>query len=275
MKDPLQTSSDMFATTFRQVREYAQKNPAIIIAFSGGKESCVCMDLAVRSGFQAIYPFYLYTIPGLEVIENQLAWAQGFWNIPFIAQYPSGVMHQAFKFGLYRPNHIAFDHMPVFGPSDVHKLIVQDFGCRTIMTGIRGADSVSRRRMASRGIQQIGYYHPIVKWNKWHIMAYLKLRNIPLPPSAGGATSDIGIDVRSALWLYREHPEDFARMERVFPYYRAILCRKLWYDIPTDKELGLDTNKLTESRRKFTPKKRPSKKTRNAEREFLSGFQGE
>lgn len=236
-------AKDIFSETFKKCCDFAKECPQILIGFSGGKESCCIADLAVRAGFQNIVPFYLYTIPGLGVIDRQLEWAMKFWGFPQIHQYPAGIMHNAFKFGWYRPSHQAFDKMPAFGPSDVHKLIRQDFGISTIMLGIRAADSITRRRMAARGIQQRAYFHPLEKWTKWDVLAYLKIRNIPLPPSAGGATSDIGLDYRAALWLHREYPDDFEKMAKVFTYYRAIVTRKLLYDIPTDKELGWDQDR--------------------------------
>lgn len=57
------------AETIARVREHQSET---LLAFSTGKDA-IAAWLAVRDSFEAVHPYYLYLVPGLEFVEESLA----------------------------------------------------------------------------------------------------------------------------------------------------------------------------------------------------------
>ena len=74
---------------------------------------------------------------------------------------------------------------------------------------------------------------PIINWNKFHLLSYMKAHNIPMPESDGRNSSSMDLHPKNILWLHDNHYEDFVTFEKVFPYIRAIVKRREWYQIPS------------------------------------------
>jgi hypothetical protein len=70
-------------------------------------------------------------------------------------------------------------------------------------------------------------------WNKFDILSYLKLNNIPVPKSSGVA-SGVDLSRESLMFLYSEWPRDFEKIEQYFPYIRALILREKWF--PNDSK---------------------------------------
>lgn len=74
-----------FTETSRILQEQARKHPAVLVSFSGGKDSLAVLDLCCRA-FNHVVAFYMYLVPGLRHIEERLEWAKAKYGIE-ILQY--------------------------------------------------------------------------------------------------------------------------------------------------------------------------------------------
>jgi hypothetical protein len=76
------------------------------------------------------------------------------------------------------------------------------------------------------------------------VYAYLKARNIPVPQESidmGAKGAGVDLHPDSLLWIYDNHPDDFRKIERVYPYVRAAVYRREWYGIGKDYRKGRAT----------------------------------
>ena len=60
-------------------RTMAEECDTAILAFSTGKDS-IAAWLQLRKYFKHVIPYYCYTVPGLEFVENSLAYYEDFFG---------------------------------------------------------------------------------------------------------------------------------------------------------------------------------------------------
>lgn len=61
----------MGSLLFEPIKTQARLTDSVIVGFSGGKDSIVCLDLCMRY-FQNVKPYFMYLVPGLEFQEDML-----------------------------------------------------------------------------------------------------------------------------------------------------------------------------------------------------------
>ena len=57
--------------TLAELQGRRLQSDACLVAFSGGKDSLVVMDMSLRS-FSRVEAFFMYLVPGLESVELEL-----------------------------------------------------------------------------------------------------------------------------------------------------------------------------------------------------------
>lgn len=217
--------------TLETLRKLRERHASALVAFSGGKDSWVILDLARRS-FERVEAFFMYLIPpvwdgrGLEVVETQLDKARAL-----------GVrVHQLPHWGLIRtlaagalceppPNHarIIPDAWTI---RDVYDSARAMSGIELVLTGAKASDSLWRRRTLAMGSMDHGEIaYPVKGWHKLDVLEYLRARHIELPSSSGRSATGVGLTEPSLLWLHREHPADFRKLCEWFPYAEAVVLR--------------------------------------------------
>ena len=197
-----------------------------LVAFSGGKDSLVVMDLCMRS-FSRVEAFFMYLVPGLECVEAELELARARWGVP-IRQYPHWLLHRLVKNSVYCASHWSNDSLPEWKLADVYALALLDSGLPQLATGAKRVDSGWRRRFMSTQREDQVFY-PIAQWHKYDVLAYLKARGIALPPSSGKSATGIDLSTPSLLWLHDTFPDDFRRVCEVFPFAEAVVWRRKFY----------------------------------------------
>lgn len=213
--------------TIEQLQKESMTNKSILVSYSGGKDSLVVLDLCC-SVFKHVVCFFMYFIPGLEVCERQLRFAKERWGVEII-QYPHWLLSRVLKNGIYCNNYYKLDDLPELGPNDIYAVARADTGIELIATGQKRSDTLHRRRNLSS--PQRNVIHPIKDWNKHEVLAYLRMRNIPVPDSSGAAVTGIDLSTKNLLWLYDNHPEDFKKLCKVFPYAETVVWRRAWYGV--------------------------------------------
>lgn len=225
----------VFQTTFRSMERLSAAQSEVLVAYSGGKDSLAVLDICCKV-FPVVRAFFKFTVPNLEFCETQIRWAKERYNVDVI-QFPSIGVLESFRDGVWCDG-IDLD-VPTGGyPLKVSFRYAQELaGIKVITTGMKDADGLKRRQFFAN-IRDGGdpfwndVIHPIRDWRKKDVLDYLKVNNIPLPKAeAGAVTTGVGLDHDSLCWLHDDHPEDFKKLLRWFPYAEAAIKRREWYGL--------------------------------------------
>lgn len=214
--------------TDRVLREARESANSIIVAYSGGKDSRVVMDLCVRN-FTHVKAFFMEFIPNLDSVELELDEARARWGVE-IVKYPHWIARKAIAMETYTNSWYEHDTLPEWNLQDVYAIAMLDLQIGKIATGAKASDSAWRRRFMST-FKPKDVINPIASWMKYDVISYLKAHGIPVPESSGHSATGIDLSVPSLLWLHDQHPQDFDRLLRVFPFAQAVVERRRLYGI--------------------------------------------
>lgn len=216
-----------------EVRE--QFGPKTLLAFSRGKDA-IAAYVALRGSrlFDDIVPYHLYLVPGLEFVEESLAYYEGVFgrkihNLPHPSFYK-----QLNRFLFQTParaSTIAAANLPEFSYVDVVNLVGKAEGVVDPMaaSGVRAADSPMRRiALMTHGAissRQRNYY-PVWDWGIDRLVAAIKSSGIALPVDYElfGRSFD-GIDLRFMLPLKKRRPADYRKVVEWFPLVELEIWR--------------------------------------------------
>jgi len=217
----------VFLDSAREISQLAAQHDAVLVAFSGGKDSLAVMDLC-RRAFKRVAGFFMAFVPGLRCDDERLAIAVS-WGVE-VRHYPHWGFLDCLRSGVYCNNGAAHDRIPKLAHFDIYRIASADFGIPLIVTGMKASDSASRRKNLVRRLTKETIRHPISQWRDFDVMAYLQLHAIPLPPSPKGRRS-AGVDLKgeSLVWLYENYPDDFEKVCQWFPYAEAVIHRERLY----------------------------------------------
>lgn len=209
--------------TIAAVRE---RQPETLLAFSTGKDA-IAAWLAIRDHFEAVHPYYLYLVPGLEFVDESLAYYERFFGAR-IARLPHPSLHRWLNACVFQPPErasvILQAGLPMHDYSDIRKVMIEDRGLQADMLvadGVRAADSPMRRIAIGRhgpiSLAQ-GRYHPIWDWRKADLVAEFERSGVRLPEDYRmfGRSFD-GLDARFLVPLKRHRPQDYRRVLDWFP----------------------------------------------------------
>lgn len=215
----------LFDDTLNELKRVAAEHPCILVAYSGGKGSRVILDLCTKS-FSKVVCFYMYLVPGLKFIEEQLQWAIDRYKIEML-YYPTASLSTILKSGIYCDPRYEYDSIPKLKFKDVMATVMDDTGIDLIAMGARSSEGIHRRKNLSS--KSRGVIYPIKKWNKFEVLTYCKTHDIPIPDSLRKDMSGVNLEDKTLLWLHDNYPEDFKRMERMFPYIMVPIMRRKFY----------------------------------------------
>lgn len=207
---------------------YAKASDSVLVAFSGGKDSLVCLDLCVRM-FKKVTPFFLYFVPGLEHCEKQLQYAKDKYGLTVI-QYPHWLLFRCLKYGIFCENNERCYRIPDLKINDIHKAIIHDTGVPFVCQGAKKSDSMWRRRYFSINKFDKVFY-PLKEWNKRDVLAYLRLNKISIPDNEGTNASGVDLSTPFILWCYDNYPQDYQKIREIFPFVEAIIKRREWFNV--------------------------------------------
>lgn len=228
----------MWNDTLNQLSEWSSEYESALVAFSGGKDSLCVMDLACKT-FKKVAGFYMYFVPGLQMIEDQIKAAEDRWGVQ-IVQIPHFSFIATLREGQFCDLTAEHEKLPDLNLKDVYAWMLAASGADLLLTGAKDADGIQRRqffenveRQAEAGDviwQSIGY--PIKGWRKRDVVEYLNANKIPLPPSPKGVTtSGVQLKHNYACWLAENYPDDWAKILRWFPYAHAMIKRREFFGV--------------------------------------------
>jgi hypothetical protein len=217
------------AETMRVLQGVRDRTREVAVAFSGGKDSLVVMEMATRM-FDRVVPFFLYLVPGLECVEQELGIAKTRWGLE-VLHLPHYGLGDIIRNGMYCPNTIRQDDLQTFSFADACSLACHKAGVPVALTGMKRADS-TRRAMILKQNKSEEWAHPLIGWNRYDVIGYLKQAGIPYD-----ADSSVlhGMTTAALLRMYDKWPRDFAKMAEVFPYLPAVVWRRTFYGVEPAK----------------------------------------
>lgn len=202
------------------IKTQARVTDSVIVAFSGGKDSIVTLDLCFRY-FKNVKPFFMYICPDLSFQERMLEWYERKYQTEII-RLPHMDVSEFFHYGSFRAPDITF---PIVSINDIYKYVRLKTDIWWISAGERINDSIVRRAMMKKSGSidvQRGRFYPISAWNKKEVMQYIKYHNLYLSQDS----RKLGFSFRSLeghelLMLKQNFPEDYQKILHLYPFAGA------------------------------------------------------
>lgn len=219
------------------VREACGHDKALL-SFSCGKDSWAAW-LSARDHFD-FQPYYLYLVPGLEFVEDYLAYAEQLLGKRVI-RLPHPSFYRLLNNAIFQPPErlrtIWAADLPSWEYEDLAAAVIEDCGLPEnswVANGVRAADSPMRRAalMKNHGVNaNRRQFSPCWDWNKARLLEELTRANIKLPIDykVFGRSFD-GIDLRFLIKIREHFPRDYATILEWFPLADMEIAR---YDFHT------------------------------------------
>lgn len=204
---------------------------AVCVAFSGGKDSLVCMDLCTQQ-FSRVEAFFMYLCRGLRCVEEPLEGYAKRWGVK-IHYVPHWDRARLMKYAVASMHVDGAENLPTLKQRDIENYVKQQTGIGLFCYGERASDSFVRRFYTrdNDGLRLRGNpkLYPIWDWLDADVYGYMRARRIPAPGRFGREQrpkmSAMSLRDETVLWLRDHHPEDFRTLCKSFPFLEALLPR--------------------------------------------------
>lgn len=215
----------MSTVLYDPIKTQAKVTDSVIVAFSGGKESVVTLDLCFRY-FKHVVPFFMYICPELSFQEKTLEWYEKKYQTEII-RLPHMDVSEFFHYGSFR---IPDPTYPIVSINDIYQYMRLETDIWWIAAGERIDDSIVRRAMMKKSGSidvQRGRFYPVSAWKKREIVDYIKFHNLYI----GQDSKKLGFSFKS-LWgkellmLKQYFPGDYDKILRLYPFAAAGVKRE-------------------------------------------------
>jgi len=214
----------------------------VIVAFSGGKDAIVTLDLCIKH-FERVEAYFMYAVPGLSYEEQPLQWAERHYGIK-ILRSPHWALSQLFRQATFRHFTNQSRNAPVVKVRDYENAMRKRFGIGWIATGEKACDSPQRNGYIRNcnGVQpeRLRLY-PLSYWSDTAVMSYLSLHRLPTPVQYSildGKSQFGGFGMESMAAVAEKFPSDFKKIAKFFPLIEAQVVRHhiLQKQVPKEHE---------------------------------------
>ena len=214
----------MSSLMFDPVKTQAKVTDAVLVGFSGGKDSICALDVCMRY-FDRVQPFFLYLCPGLEFQEETLSWYERRYGVDII-RMPHFEVSNFMRYGSFREPD---SRVPIVSVTDEYNYLRLQTGITWIAAGERINDSIVRRAMIKHSgtvdARRFRFY-PIANWTKREVLRYIQLKKLKLPrDSRGLGFSFKSLDGGELAYIKKTYPSDYERILRLYPYAGAAVER--------------------------------------------------
>lgn len=208
------------------IRRMREQSPVCMLAFSLGKDATAAW-LAIRDVFEQIIPIHRYIVPGLEFIEEQIAYFEDFFDTKII-QVPKPSTYRMLKNLVYQPpercRFIEASGIDEVTHEQINDYIREDFGLGRevyVASGVRFYDSLSRQthfRVHGAISDTNQAFYPIWDWRKDKVYETLKASGVKMPVDylMFGKSFD-AIKLPFLLPIKKYYPRDYRKILEYFP----------------------------------------------------------
>lgn len=206
------------------VRTASKLTKKILVGFSGGKDSAATLDLCFQH-FPVVQPYFMYIVKGLEFQERTLRYYEKRYKCNII-RIPHFMASDFMQGGSFRMPDFS---VPTVKTIDIYNYLRNQTGIYWIAGGERIADSIVRRAMIKHSgaiDRKRGRIYPLAYWNKKQVLAYVKLRRLPLSlENRVLGFSFRGLQGKDLYKIKQAFPADYERIKNVFPLIDAAVKR--------------------------------------------------
>ncbi len=209
---------------FDPIKVQSRVTDSVLVGFSGGKDSIVTLDLCMRY-FKRVIPFFLYIVPNLGFQERTLQWYENRYDTEII-RLPHFEVSNFMRYGSFREPD---QKVPIVGITDEYNYLRLLTGATWIAAGERIDDSIIRRAMIKQSgsiDQKRARFYPLAYWKKKEVLGYIKHHRLKLPTDSKGlGFSFKSLEGRELAFVKKHYPEDYAKIESLYPYCGAAVER--------------------------------------------------
>lgn len=219
MSDGMRPSEEVIA-------EIRGVTDVVMLSFSTGKDA-IAAYIAIRDVFPRIVPYYLYMVPGLEFVEESLAYYERVMRM-HITRLPHPALHRWLNNFTFQPPErlrlIEDAGLDVHDYDDIHRALREDFRLPDeafTASGVRAVDSPVRwAHFKKHGAinYKTRYFYPVYDWRKDRLIDAIRCSGIKLPIDyrVFGRSFD-GLDFRFLAPIKEHFPRDYQRILDWFP----------------------------------------------------------
>lgn len=203
----------------------------LMIGLSGGKDSLCLCELVRMAGAENVGYFFMEFLPDLRIQEDLLDYPCRRFGIDkdSIFRVPSEHFIKCMHYSAYTwHSKRARKDFPDMSRTDVYRYVAKA-NRATIVVGVKKADSMQMMRMVTKGDGTCIY--PMENWSLNDVLTFMRDRSIAIPPLTKSGCRGVGISYNELKFIYDNYPDDFARIERVFPFCRALLLSHSYFGI--------------------------------------------
>lgn len=211
--------------TIKEMQELSKTHKRVAVAYSGGKDSMVVLDLAMRF-FEKVVPYYMYFVPGLWYDQNRMEFCKQRFGLDVLLypHYHTMDALQTFTYVDPIPEIMEFNCL---NRRDLYDAVKRDTGATLVLNGQKKSDGAFRRRIIANTKRTLhDVYLPLKNWLKWEVLSYLKSRDLPVPDQAASDNSGISLSVTEILYMYDNCQHDYEILRSYFPYIEAVVVRR-------------------------------------------------
>lgn len=216
--------TDIFTATAQDIRKKADRHNSVLVCFSGGKDSLCVLDLCCRA-FQNVVALQMQFLPGLRFLEEQVEYVKARYGVEVLL-YPDPVFLSRLKSAEWSPESNLLDDIPSLSMQNMIEVAAREAGIELVATGVKKLDGMNKA-----AVKIVKLWHPIFHWRHQDVLAYLAIHKIPAPSTDGRNSASLDLTLTSIFWLHDNYPDDFAKVERYFPFIGAAVKRRDWYGV--------------------------------------------
>lgn len=212
--------ADILVQSTQEVYERLRGEP-LILMFSGGKDSIVMLDIAMRLKLLDIKIIHGYFCPNIPSREKFLTYYEGKYGVKIerrLSWYGASM-----KAGR------------TIKQAEIYNELRKEFNISYIAEGIKPTDSIVRNaliKQSDRGIDtKVLKCYPLYRWYDSAVVAYIKQNKLLLPVEyQAGVKHDLSnMTVESLQWVRHNLPADYEVIIKNYPKLKERMIHKELY----------------------------------------------